>query len=79
VQEAIEHLCQNRTTIVIAHRLHTIMHGPTPFWWSRMERSSSTGGMTICSAATAAMPRSFRLQHHDPGPADAGADQRKPA
>jgi ABC-type multidrug transport system fused ATPase/permease subunit len=26
VQEAIEHLCQNRTTVVIAHRLHTIMH-----------------------------------------------------
>jgi ATP-binding cassette, subfamily B, bacterial MsbA len=26
VQEAIEHLCANRTTIVIAHRLHTIMH-----------------------------------------------------
>jgi subfamily B ATP-binding cassette protein MsbA len=26
VQEAIVHLCQNRTTIVIAHRLHTIMH-----------------------------------------------------
>jgi ATP-binding cassette subfamily B protein len=26
VQEAIEHLCRNRTTIVIAHRLHTIMH-----------------------------------------------------
>ena len=26
VQKAIEHLCQNRTTIVIAHRLHTIMH-----------------------------------------------------
>ncbi|HEY0219335.1 MAG TPA: ABC transporter ATP-binding protein [Afipia sp.] len=26
VQEAIKHLCQNRTTIVIAHRLHTIMH-----------------------------------------------------
>src|SRR4029078_5295292 len=26
VQEAIEPLCQNRTTIVIAHRLHTIMH-----------------------------------------------------
>jgi ATP-binding cassette, subfamily B, bacterial MsbA len=29
VQEAIEHLCQNRTTIVIAHRLHTIMHADT--------------------------------------------------
>jgi ATP-binding cassette subfamily B protein len=26
VQEAIAHLCRDRTTIVIAHRLHTIMH-----------------------------------------------------
>ena len=26
VQEAITHLCKGRTTIVIAHRLHTIMH-----------------------------------------------------
>jgi ATP-binding cassette, subfamily B, bacterial MsbA len=26
VQEAIEHLCEGRTTIVIAHRLHTVMH-----------------------------------------------------
>ena len=26
VQEAITHLCRGRTTIVIAHRLHTIMH-----------------------------------------------------
>jgi ABC-type multidrug transport system fused ATPase/permease subunit len=26
VQQAISHLCRNRTTIVIAHRLHTIMH-----------------------------------------------------
>jgi ATP-binding cassette subfamily B protein len=26
VQDAIAHLCQGRTTIVIAHRLHTIMH-----------------------------------------------------
>ena len=26
VQEAIERLCRDRTTIVIAHRLHTIMH-----------------------------------------------------
>jgi ATP-binding cassette, subfamily B, bacterial MsbA len=29
VQEAIEHLCRNRTTIVIAHRLHTITHADT--------------------------------------------------
>ncbi len=26
VQDAIEHLCEGRTTLVIAHRLHTIMH-----------------------------------------------------
>jgi ATP-binding cassette subfamily B protein len=26
VQDAIKHLCQDRTTIVVAHRLHTIMH-----------------------------------------------------
>lgn len=26
VQEAIDHLCRGRTTIVVAHRLHTIMH-----------------------------------------------------
>jgi ATP-binding cassette, subfamily B, bacterial MsbA len=26
VQEAIEHLCQGRTTLAIAHRLHTIVH-----------------------------------------------------
>jgi ATP-binding cassette, subfamily B, bacterial MsbA len=26
VQQAIEHLCQNRTTLVIAHRLHTVTH-----------------------------------------------------
>ncbi|MGP8120038.1 MAG: ABC transporter ATP-binding protein [Xanthobacteraceae bacterium] len=26
VQEAIDHLCRNRTTLVIAHRLHTIMN-----------------------------------------------------
>src|SRR5262249_9431666 len=26
VREAIEHLCQGRTTLVIAHRLHTVSH-----------------------------------------------------
>src|SRR5262249_10102734 len=29
VQEATEHLCQTRPTIVIAHRLHTITHADT--------------------------------------------------
>ena len=31
VQDAIAHLCQGRTTIVIAHRLHTVCT-PTAFW-----------------------------------------------
>ncbi|MBY0382830.1 MAG: ABC transporter ATP-binding protein/permease [Xanthobacteraceae bacterium] len=31
VQEAIEHLCRGRTTIVIAHRLHTIMYADKIF------------------------------------------------
>jgi ATP-binding cassette subfamily B protein len=26
VREAMEHLCQDRTTLVIAHRLHTVSH-----------------------------------------------------
>jgi ATP-binding cassette subfamily B protein len=29
VQDAIDHLCRGRTTLVIAHRLHTIMHSDT--------------------------------------------------
>lgn len=29
VQEAIDHLCRGRTTLVIAHRLNTIMHSDT--------------------------------------------------
>lgn len=31
VQEAIEHLCQDRTTVVIAHRLHTVTHADRIF------------------------------------------------
>jgi ATP-binding cassette subfamily B protein len=31
VQEAIEHLCQGRTTLVIAHRLHTVTHADRIF------------------------------------------------
>ena len=31
VQQAIEHLCQGRTTLVIAHRLHTVTHADRIF------------------------------------------------
>ncbi len=67
VQEAIEHLCQNRTTIVIAHRLHTIMHadailvveGGEIVERGRHDDLLRRGGRYASF---------FRLQHRDPGP-----------
>lgn len=67
VQEAIEHLCQNRTTIVIAHRLHTIMHadailvveGGEIVERGRHDDLLRRGGRYASF---------FRLQHHDAGP-----------
>jgi ABC-type multidrug transport system fused ATPase/permease subunit len=67
VQEAIEHLCQNRTTIVIAHRLHTIMHadailvveGGQIVERGRHDDLLRRGGRYASF---------FRLQHRDAGP-----------
>jgi len=67
VQEAIEHLCQNRTTIVIAHRLHTIMHadailvveGGEIVERGRHEDLLRRGGRYASF---------FRIQHRDAGP-----------
>jgi ABC-type multidrug transport system fused ATPase/permease subunit len=67
VQEAIEHLCQNRTTIVIAHRLHTIMHadailvveGGAIVERGRHEDLLRRGGRYASF---------FRIQHRDAGP-----------
>jgi ATP-binding cassette subfamily B protein len=67
VQEAIEHLCQNRTTIVIAHRLHTIMHadailvveGGEIVEHGRHDDLLRRGGRYASF---------FRLQHRDAGP-----------
>src|ERR1700726_2130304 len=67
VQEAIEHLCQNRTSIVIAHRLHTIMHadailvveGGEIVERGRHDDLLRRGGRYASF---------FRLQHRDAGP-----------
>jgi ATP-binding cassette subfamily B protein len=67
VQEAIEHLCRNRTTIVIAHRLHTIMHadailvveGGEIVERGRHDDLLRRGGRYASF---------FRLQHRDAGP-----------
>ena len=67
VQEAIEHLCQGRTTIVIAHRLHTIMHadailvveGGEIVERGRHDDLLRRGGRYASF---------FRLQHRDTGP-----------
>jgi ABC-type multidrug transport system fused ATPase/permease subunit len=67
VQQAIEHLCQNRTTIVIAHRLHTIMHadailvveGGEIVECGRHDDLLRHGGRYASF---------FRLQHRDAGP-----------
>src|ERR1700688_1071560 len=67
VQEAIEHLCQNRTTIVIAHRLHTIMHadailvveGGEIVERDRHDDLLRRGGRYASF---------FRIQHRDAGP-----------
>src|SRR5712692_10065072 len=67
VQEAIEHLCQNRTTLVIAHRLHTIMHadailvveGGEIVERGRHDDLLRRGGRYASF---------FRIQHRDAGP-----------
>jgi ATP-binding cassette subfamily B protein len=66
VQEAIEHLCQNRTTIVIAHRLHTIMHADAILVVEGGEIVEQ-GRHDELLRRSGRYASFFRLQHHDAG------------
>jgi len=67
VQEAIEHLWQNRTTIVIAHRLHTIMHADAILVVEAGE-IVERGRHDELLRRGGRYASFFRLQHHDAGP-----------
>jgi ATP-binding cassette subfamily B protein len=66
VQEAIEHLCQDRTTIVIAHRLHTIMHADAILVVEGGEIVEQ-GRHDELLRRSGRYASFFRLQHHDAG------------
>src|SRR2546421_3368103 len=64
VHEAIEHLCRNRTTIVIAHRLHTIMHADSILVVEGGEIVEQ-GRHDELLRRSGRYASFFRLQHHD--------------
>jgi ATP-binding cassette subfamily B protein len=67
VQEAIDHLCRGRTTIVIAHRLHTIMHSDQILV---VENGAivETGRHDDLLRRNGRYASFFRLQHRDANP-----------
>ncbi len=67
VQEAIEHLCQNRTTIVIAHRLHTVMHADAILVVEAGE-VVERGRHDDLLRRGGRYASFFRIQHRDAGP-----------
>jgi ABC-type multidrug transport system fused ATPase/permease subunit len=67
VQEAIEHLCRNRTTIVIAHRLHTIMHADAILVVEGGE-IVERGRHDDLLRRDGRYASFFRIQHRDAGP-----------
>ena len=67
VQQAIEHLCRNRTTIVIAHRLHTIMHADAILVVEAGE-VVERGRHDDLLRRGGRYASFFRIQHRDAGP-----------
>ena len=67
VQEAIEHLCRNRTTIIIAHRLHTIMHADAILVVEGGE-IVERGRHDDLLRREGRYASFFRIQHRDAGP-----------
>lgn len=68
VQEAIEHLCQNRTTIVIAHRLHTIMHSDQILVVENGTIVETGRHDDLLRVAGGRYASFFRLQHRETSP-----------
>jgi ATP-binding cassette subfamily B protein len=64
VQEAIQHLCQGRTTLVIAHRLHTITHADA-IHVIEAGRVVETGRHDELMRQSGRYASFFRLQHYD--------------
>jgi len=69
VQDAIAHLCQGRTTIAIAHRLHTIMHADRIHVIEQGQIVES-GSHDELIANAARYARFFQLQRQAVGAAD---------
>ena len=67
VQEAIHHLCQGRTTLVIAHRLHTIMHADA-IHVIEAGAVVETGSHDELLRKGGRYASFFRLQHRGAGP-----------
>jgi ABC-type multidrug transport system fused ATPase/permease subunit len=67
VQEAVQHLCQGRTTLVIAHRLHTIMHADA-IHVIEAGQVVETGRHDDLLRRGGRYASFFRLQHRDVGP-----------